>query len=224
MPKRLHPADSIQSREIEERQQRVALQHYALQFSLWNLEIDSWAEKEKHFGARIAKDAEYQDWKKVRQVIDSARERLTVWEQRLKECQTDRGWEFFPPGPGMNYSLEWVRSRLNRQAPEIDYDFDRIAVMLEFNPQMLCLGSIDFNTDYRRYVAFIYENDYAALESPKVGDALYLFRRDWRSLSRKSKQEIRQMKKDNDWRIDHKNHTKDRDLRPIIDAELRKYS
>jgi hypothetical protein len=224
MPKRLCLPDSIQTREIERRQQRIALQHFDLQKSLWEMDIASWPERERHFRERLARNGEYQEWKRVRQAVHSARERLTVWEQRLNECLTDRRWEFFPPGPGMQYTLEWVKSRLEKRSPGDEYDFERIAVMLEFQPRMLCFGSVDFSVDYKRYVAFIFENDYAALESPKVGNALYLLRRDWRILSRKPKQELRHMKKEGDWRIDHKNHTKDRDLKPMLAAELRLYA
>jgi hypothetical protein len=70
-----------------------------------------------------------------------------------------------------------------------EYDRDRITFPFEFGPDKIYLG----RTGWEGYVVFCFEaKGRAVLECPKYGNAIYLMQtRDWESLSKLSKTELR---------------------------------
>ena len=217
-PKKLRFSGGSQLAEIEDRQHRTAMERYRLDHWLWTKDDGEWQENQREFPRRIAKYGEFKEWARDRQRIEKARDKLKAWNERLEQCATQIGWEFFPPGPGMEYTLVWLRARLQKRFPEVRFDFGRIATLLDFRPQMLHFRSGDFD---RGYIAFVFDNGIAALESPVIGNALYLFYQDWLELAQKPKRVLLDMSKEGDWRIARYFHSKDRDLAGWVGAKLR---
>lgn len=150
--------------------------------------------------------------------IQTARENVNLWESRLKAATGSGEWDFLPPGPGMGYSIEWVKIRLHQRFPTAAFDFERIVTLLAFQPEVLHFGSGDFNNGY---IAFVFSSGRVALESPVVGNALYLFHRDWLDLSLKPKGTLRKMMKDGDQRMARYFHSDGGNLRTWLEVHLR---
>lgn len=216
-PKKRRYAKGSQLAEIEDIQYQRALKHFQSAHLSWETEDSCWFHAEPDFLKRIAKFQEFRLWKKDRQCIEDARIRVISWERRLKESYKMSAWEFFPPGAGLEYTFEWVKIYLNRRFPETRFDLERISTLIDFHPQVLHFGSGDFNG----YIAFVFPNGRVALESPVVGNALYLFHSDWIDLSRKPKEILIKMMKEGDRRIMRYFHADGGNLRTWLDVRLR---
>ncbi len=216
-PKKRRYAKGSQLAEIEEIQYQRALNYFKSARLLWEKEDAYWLTALPDFPNRLAKLQEFRRWQEDRRCIEAARIQVITWENRLKESYKMSGWEFFPPGAGLEYSLEWVKIFLNRKFPETRFDLERIATLISFNPQVLHFGSGDFNG----YIAFVFSNGKVALENPVVGNALYLFHNDWVDLSQKPKEILMKMMKEGDGRIMRYFHADGGNLSTWLDVRLR---
>ena len=217
MPRcRRYPKGSLAA-ELEERLHQQNIIRHWNRLEHWKEEERDWLDNLQDFPRRIAKAAEYRRWQIDMRGIQNAREKVTLWESRLKEATGAGEWDFLPPGPGMEYSIEWVKIRLNQRFSATAFDFERIATLLSFQPEVLHFGSGDFNNGY---IAFVFPSGRVALESPIVGNALYLFHRDWLDLSLKPKGVLRRMMKDGDGRMTRYFHSEGGNLKTWLDVNL----
>lgn len=217
-PRFRHYPNGTLAAELEERQYTKEQARYEKAHHRWQIEDKAWLENQPDFPRRIAKFKEFKIWEKDRKSILEARDKVVTWENFLKVSSTNSGWEFFPPGPGLEYTFDWVKIRLNQRFPEARFDFERIASLISFQPEVLHFGSGDFNDGY---IAFVFPNGRVALESPVVGNALYLFHSDWIDLSRKPKLELRDMMKHGDRRVARYFHADGGNLKAWLDLRLR---
>lgn len=214
---RRYPKGSLAA-ELEERMHQQDILRYWKRIERWKEEERWWLDNLQDFPRRVAKAAEYRRWQSDMRVIQTARKKVTLWESRLNEATKSGEWDFLPPGPGMEYSIEWVKIRLHQRFSATAFDFERIATLLSFQPEVLHFRSGDFNNGY---IAFVFTNGRVALESPIVGNALYLFHRDWLDLSLKPKGVLRRMMKDGDGRMTRYFHSDGGNLRTWLDVHLR---
>ncbi len=180
-------------------------------------EIEAYEEDARTFPERLAKARRHRQWMQDRRRLDAARALLASWERKLIEAGRLPGWEFLPPGPGLCYSPGWLKVFLGRSSPEASYDFARIREIQALDPIAIRRGRVGAVSGY---LAFVFEGDQVALESPRVGNALYFFHRDWQELSRRPKAELRRMMAAGDPRIVRFCHTGDRALGPWLREHL----
>jgi hypothetical protein len=96
-------------------------------------------------------------------------------------------WRFLPaPEPGIG-GLDRFLEHIRNSWPDLRIDEARLRFACDLNPSHICIGSDDF----RGYLAFIFEStNNVLLESPMEGNAAYVFRENWKVLSRLSKTEL----------------------------------
>jgi hypothetical protein len=126
--------------------------------------------------------------------VESLRTIVRNRRKTFEEVKNNRGWppvrevpwEILPPG-------QWPRSQaevraLIREDPRAEYCAERILHARGLGAVVIWRG---LGRDFGEYLAFEYENtDNVLLESPKEGNAAYVLKADWRSLSRLTKQEL----------------------------------
>lgn len=181
-------------------------------------EIEEYQRAATTFPGLCEKARRYPAWQRERQKLEKAYELLDSWDRKLKEAAELPGWEFLPPGPGLCYSPKWLKSFLGGSDPELTYDFERIRGIQVLDPVAIRRGSVG---SVSGYLAFVFAADNVALESPRVGNALYFFRADWQHLCRLPKGKLRRMMAEGDPRIERFCHTSDRSLTEWLRDHLR---
>jgi hypothetical protein len=181
-------------------------------------EIEQFEKDTLTFPERLAKARRYPAWKREMRKLEAAYALLETWEAKLEEAKRLPGWDFLPPGPGLSFSPQWLRSFLKYSNPDATYDFDRIREIQSLDPIAIRRGSVG---SVAGYLAFVFPGDRVALESPRVGNALYFFRADWQHLCLLPKAELRGMMAHGDPRIERFEHTPGRSLRDWLRGHLR---
>jgi hypothetical protein len=97
-------------------------------------------------------------------------------------------------------------------------DLERLENIFTLEPRRVYEGLHDF----REYLAFEFDSNLAILDSPIVGNALYLLRGDWRELSRLSKSELLQSHLALVTRLVHKGDWFGRAQRQVLMAQGRR--
>ncbi len=99
-------------------------------------------------------------------------------------------WKLIPPGNG---DLESIKAHIRRccehqrsRAPLV-FDWSRIEFVLTLKPEHVFVGQDEFDG----YLAFVFDRKgRTVMECAMEGNAIYLFRDDWRMLSRLTKSEV----------------------------------
>lgn len=98
-------------------------------------------------------------------------------------------WKVLPPGlyPFVRAKQE-LSEFLNALTPEVKPVIeDRIKAITHYSPDFIAVGAGGF----KDYVVFGFSaSDTYVLESPSIGNATYIFKSDWQTLSLKTKKEI----------------------------------
>ncbi len=96
-------------------------------------------------------------------------------------------WRFLPPGPSGVVQLASELNILRRRYPALRFDEERLLYAHSLRPTQIFVGQDEFEG----YFAFIFDRtDHVLLENPQEGNAAYIFKRDWTSLSRLPKFEL----------------------------------
>lgn len=95
------------------------------------------------------------------------------------------------------------------EAPYREYDFEKIEKLVRLKPIAVSISSA---SSTKGYLAFVFDGDQSALECPAVGNALYFFHANWRSLALESKQHLIRRMKAGDHRIKRLVHGKSTDM------------
>jgi hypothetical protein len=98
-------------------------------------------------------------------------------------------WRLLPaPEPGPK-GLERLIKDLQRHCPTLRFNEERLRFPFGLNPMEIYCGTDEFDG----YLAFVFrDNQKVLLESPMEGNAAYVFRANWRTLSKFSKSELLQ--------------------------------
>lgn len=96
-------------------------------------------------------------------------------------------WRMLPtPLPG-EAGLSRLLAEITQACPKLKFDRNRLESAYQLGPRQIYIGSGEFDG----YLAFEFNGtDRILLECPVSGNAAYIFRRDWRTLSRLSKTEL----------------------------------
>jgi hypothetical protein len=126
--------------------------------------------------------------------VESLRTIVRNRRKTFEEIKNNRGW---PPVREVPWEIlpmdRWPGSQgevraLIREDPRGGYCPERILHARDLGAVVIWRG---LGRDFGEYLAFEYENtDNVLLESPKEGNAAYVLKADWRSLSRLTKQEL----------------------------------
>ena len=168
--------------------------------------------------ARVRKSAEYRVWCRILVGLENAKSLIEHWRKVLREAGTIGGdWIFLPPGPWLDYRECWLREWFARHHPKVEFDFERLVVLTAFQPMVMVHGSLG---GAEGYTAYLFRSGKVALESPKIGHALYFFHRDWAGLSRRPKGELIRLIDAGDNRLARFIHSKEADLAAWLKRRL----
>lgn len=96
-------------------------------------------------------------------------------------------WRFLPPG---SRDVSWIIdeiARLKSRYPDLRLDEERLRYAQTLKPSQVFVGDDEFDG----YFAFVFPNtQHVLLENPQEGNAAYIFKENWTSLSRRTKQEL----------------------------------
>lgn len=189
--------------EIERRNEAKRLAALQAAWDAREREIAEYQAQISSFRERLEKGKRFPKWLGERRLLEGARDRLEEWERKLSEAETVAGWDFLPPGPDLAYSVPWLRKLLGSVDPKATYDFTRIRAIQHLNPRAVRRGRVGRISGY---LAFIFGGGKVALESPKIGNALYLFHSEWQILSQRPKSELRERMASGDLRMERYCH------------------
>ena len=100
---------------------------------------------------------------------------------------TKLSWRFLPPGPAGTAQLANEIRALKRRYPDLKYDEKRVDFAMSLGPTHRYVG-ID---EFEGYFAFVFnQTDHVLLENPQEGNAAYIFKHNWASLSKLPKFEL----------------------------------
>lgn len=90
-------------------------------------------------------------------------------------------WQLLPPGESISSSVNRYLQASKVRYPHRQFDSSRISHVITLKPEKAYVGRDEFDG----YVVFLFPNcDFAVLECPWVGNALYLLKGNWVELSR----------------------------------------
>ncbi len=121
---------------------------------------------------------------RVRNVLE--RQTLSVELKAAKQpvIHKELYWDLLPPGqPQLHLIKNYYLSLPNFSK----YDLKRLEILYALSPSEIWRGREDF-TNYHAFVFSFTQS--VALECPKVGNALYIIKDDWKELSKLPKMEL----------------------------------
>jgi hypothetical protein len=162
-----------------------------------NLELSHEREIEENFlsphRARLAKwEHETETWRRTHElpikIIKGLRTDITRFFEGFCSITVERvHWRILPPGETGERRLREAIRNYQQRHPELRINQDRINFALSFKPTHCYVGEEGFDG----YFAFEFDKtSKVLLENPIEGNALYIFRTDWRRLSKLSKTEL----------------------------------
>ncbi len=96
-------------------------------------------------------------------------------------------WRFLPPGPNGFAKVADEIHELKKRYPHLKYDEERLVHAQGLKPTHVYVGTDEFGG----YFAFVFgKTERVLLENPQEGNAAYIFKRDWTSLSKLPKFEL----------------------------------
>lgn len=106
-------------------------------------------------------------------------------------------WELLPPS---KCTLQKLKLFYVEYSNNNDYDLSRLTVLFSLKPIAVYKGKNSFNL----YHAFIFDHTKnIVLECPKIGNAMYILRDNWKELSKLTKSELIEQHKESISRIVH---------------------
>jgi hypothetical protein len=109
-------------------------------------------------------------------------------------------WKILPPGEHpFPHILEYCE-HLKQNAKKRRVIGERIKLIGSLNPTNSYVGVDEFNGSF---IFYFQELDSAILDNPEYGNAIYVIRGDWKTLSRLSKAELLEGYQDNVTRVIH---------------------
>ena len=102
-------------------------------------------------------------------------------------------WRIFPPGTLTNMELAcrvYGRSARQLDAKQIMEIQSRYDFLMSLGAEKIIIGIDSFNG----YIGAKFEDDIVVFDNVRFGNAVYILREDWETLSRKTKHELLQMK------------------------------
>jgi hypothetical protein len=109
-------------------------------------------------------------------------------------------WELLPPGTSVDQIIASMKQRGIVDAPTEAVVRQRLAVMNRLRPESYVIGT----TNFARYFGAKFGEDFVAFENIRYGNAIYIMRENWRTLSQKSRIELMTGKFDEIIRIEHR--------------------
>jgi hypothetical protein len=193
---------------------------YRIEHDEWRLKDEEWLRDLPENQRRVRKTKEFEGFRETLGLLAAARATLETWKKIQWDAASVTGaWKFLPPGPWLDYRECWLREWFTRHYPGVDFDFERLVVVNRFKPMAMVHGSLG---GAEGYTAYLFRNGKVALESPKVGHALYFFRRDWATLCQRKKSElIHMMEKGKENRVERFIHTQSGDLAGWLEHRLK---
>ena len=157
---------------------REAMAQYEKDTASIRREIRDWE-------ARYGGNAGYETCLKIVEHLREDVESYIRDEFRLRP--TKLSWRFLPPGPrGVAQLAEEIRA-LKKRYPDLKYDEARTDYAKSLSPTHMYVGLDEFDG----YFAFVFtETEHVLLENPQEGNAAYIFKSDWMSLSKLPKFEL----------------------------------
>jgi hypothetical protein len=109
-------------------------------------------------------------------------------------------WKLMPQGEHPFSDIRKHYEKLQESEPKIQYQPERLDVIYALGPDSIYIG-ID---EFEGYIAFAFEKEQVTvLECPLLGNAIYVFKENWKVLSRLSKAELLNNHKERVQRIVH---------------------
>ena len=102
-------------------------------------------------------------------------------------------WKIFPPGAMTNMELAcrvYGRSARQLNAKQIMEIQSRYDFLMSLGAEKIIVGIDSFNG----YIGAKFEDDIVVFDNVRFGNAVYILREDWETLSKKTKRELLQMK------------------------------
>ncbi|MGH9753835.1 MAG: hypothetical protein ACREA2_13730 [Blastocatellia bacterium] len=122
-----------------------------------------------------------------RSIVVRIRRELELSRRSLQEKVEKVPWKILPPGEHPFQQILAYFEEVRRRQPELHVDEDRLRKVESLKPDQRFTGEDEFDG----YVVFYFNRtEMAVLESPMFGNAIYVIRGEWKSLSRKSKGEL----------------------------------
>lgn len=120
-------------------------------------------------------------------IVARIRKEVELYKKSRQEKTEKVPWKILPPGEHPFQQILAYFEEVRRRRPEIRVDEDRLSKVESLNPDQRFTGEDEFDG----YIVFYFDRtEMAVLESPMFGNAIYIIRGKWRSLSRKSKGEL----------------------------------
>jgi hypothetical protein len=96
-------------------------------------------------------------------------------------------WKPLPPGEHPFSDIVEHYRRLQQRNPQVEYETQRLNKVYELHPGSIYIGVDEFEG----YVVFYFDRkQVAVLECPLVGNAIYVIKSNWKTLSRLSKAQL----------------------------------
>lgn len=109
-------------------------------------------------------------------------------------------WELLPPGTSVDQIIASMKRHGAVDPPTEAVMRSRLSVMNRLRPESYVIGT----TNFSRYFGAKFGDDFVAFENIRYGNALYIMRENWRTLSQKSRIELMTGKYDEVIRIEHR--------------------
>ena len=203
---------------MERAQYEKASKAYEMAMHTWKSKDVEWQQALPDNERRVRKSHEFANDAKTRALLMTARATLEEWKEILRQASSLPGnWKFLPPGPWLDYRACWLREWFSWHYPGVEFNFQRLVIVKGFKPMAMVHGSVG---GAEGYTAYLFRNGKVALESPKIGHALYFFHRDWAALCGLQKSVLIRMMDKGDHRMARFIHTEKSDLREWLEEKL----
>lgn len=164
---------------LRRREHRRALQAYYRRTAPQRRARDEWQ-------TRYGKNGT--DRKLCLRIIDHLRDDVSAYGRGEYAWPIEKlPWRFLPPGPNGIVRVAQEIRELRKRYPHLNYDEERLHHAQSLQPSHVYVGVDEFEG----YFAFVFEKtEFVLLENPQEGNAAYIFKRDWTSLSKLPKFEL----------------------------------
>jgi len=169
-------ARSTSFREYEA--QRATYSSRLAEYEKQRLAIDQW-------NARHGRNADYDLFRKIADRLRADAESYMRGDFAIQYIKLP--WRFLPSG---HIDASWIADemqRLKRRYPHLRFQAERLDYARRLGPSEVYRGEAEFDG----YFAYVFRNTrHVLLENPQEGNAAYIFKRDWKPLSKRTKQAL----------------------------------
>lgn len=169
--------------------------------------VDHWRRDRRNGSAKIQ-----------RSIIERLKVRLDAHRRGVVEISpetkiTKVSWQLLPPPPLGSTGIAKALDELQAACPHIRFDRQRLEFAYLLGPEQIFIGHGEFDG----YLAFQFaRTERVLLENPVHGNAAYIFRSDWKTLSRLSRSELLNFHKAQVTRVIHAGKDWRREIKSLL--------